>query len=356
MTPSSTSAPGPLSPRTFDFRPSTFEAATAAPPLLLLRHHLLHDPLPRLQPRMAAAVEEVDQQADDQPDEQPRPRFRCRGGTSGTAPSEPPSGAVNQTQGVLNGRWRLGSRIRRIEYADGDDDEREQRADRHQLARHRATGRRPAGIATARPVMTVVMYGVRKRGWICPDDRRQQSIARHAVEHAGLPEQHHQDHRGETGDGAELDERARSQPRPARRRPTAIGSGTSSWCRGRRRWRWPRPRCRAPCRSSSDRDDADRHVPLRVLRFLRGGATPRRTRCRRRRRFRRRAPRPLKPKCSRTPGVGRDERVPVGGMDVARPPAAMNRITTASLTRTIHVVDRGRFLDADTSSTVTSRR
>src|SRR3954466_15005966 len=74
-----------------------------------------------------------------------------------------PAGATNQTNGVFKGRGRLGSRIRRTSTPQQTITKASRAPMETSLAASRA-GRMAAGIDTARPVITDVMYGVRKRG------------------------------------------------------------------------------------------------------------------------------------------------------------------------------------------------
>src|SRR5918997_1644178 len=76
-----------------------------------------------------------------------------------------PAGATNQTNGVLKGRRRLGSRIRSTNTPVQTITNASSVPIDTSLAASR-TGRIAAGIATASPVTIEVMYGVRKRGWI----------------------------------------------------------------------------------------------------------------------------------------------------------------------------------------------
>ena len=82
-------------------------------------------------------VEEVDHQADRHPDDQPDPGVARQAVTIRQTEEITPSGAVNQTTGVLNGRSTSGCVIRRTSTPGADDGEGEQGADRGQLARRR---------------------------------------------------------------------------------------------------------------------------------------------------------------------------------------------------------------------------
>ena len=116
-----------------------------------------------------------------------------------------------------------------------------------------------------------VIHGVRKRGCTRLTNRGQQAVARHAVKHTGLAQQHDQDHRRQAGNGAELDELAH----PAHAR--AVGGDGD-------RVRHIQLRVRHnPGGNGRDHDvehgadqegadDADGHVALRILGFLGGGA------------------------------------------------------------------------------------
>ena len=84
--------------------------------------------------------------------------------------------------------------------------ERQQGADVHELAenpdREQAgkEGHADAGIDGGEVRRAEV-------GMDLPSPAAEQAVARHRIEHSRLPEQHHQDHRGETQRGADIDER-----------------------------------------------------------------------------------------------------------------------------------------------------
>ena len=162
----------------------------------------------------------------------------------------------------------------------------------------------------------VATYGVRKRAWTA-EELRQQAVAGDGVGDAGLAHHHHQHHRGQAGDGADFHERL--QP----------GQGRVGLQRGRHRLVGAQQVVRHHAgqhRTDDDVDDgahgqraeqADRHVALRVLGFTGsggdrieadvreehdgGGAEDA-------------APAEL----TRHAGVFRNERVPVGRVDVGR--------------------------------------
>ena len=174
------------------------------------------------------------------------------GRTSGELRKWRPAGATNQTAGVVNLRGRLGSRTRSTR-TPTDTITKARRVPIEQRLPASRTVNTAEKNATPMPVTMEVIQGVRKRGCTRLTTGGKQAVAGHAVEHAGLAQEHDQNHRGQAGDGAELDELAH----PAHAR--AVGGHGNRVRHVQLRVRHnaggnaPRPGCRARCRSAGSR-------------------------------------------------------------------------------------------------------
>ena len=221
--------------------------------------------------RMLLAVGEVDDETDQQPDHQPQPGVARQAGHQPEA-AQDAEDRHERNERRLEGTRDLGRAHAQDPHAGAHDHEGEQRPDAHELAEQadREEARDDGGDAAREDRRDVRRLELRVH---LAEDRRKQSVARHGEEDARLAHEHHQHHRREAGERADLDRVAQPRERGARRlhrdedRRGIVQLGVVHHARHDERHQ--------DVQHGADgqrAENADRHVALRVLRFLRRGA------------------------------------------------------------------------------------
>ena len=166
-------------------------------------------------------IAEIDHQADHQPHHQPQPRDKRQAGHQQQAEQMPSTG-TKARPGTRKGRCAVGVAAPQIDHRAADQDEGEQRADADTISPSTSIGTSAATTATTPRSVIWLRSACPSRGWTRANTGRQQPVLRHREEDAALAVEQHQDHRGQPGQRADLDQAARtrsdgrSRPRPWR--------------------------------------------------------------------------------------------------------------------------------------------
>src|ERR1051326_908518 len=219
---------------------------------------------------MANAVREVDDQADRHPDNESHLRIEWQA-VNHVATDEHTQNRYEWDQRGPEGPRNVRTLIAEHHYAEANDHESEQSTNGHELTQQRDG--EEAGNSSGHDASDDGgdVWRLKSRMDLA-EDRRQQSIARHREKDARLAHEHYEDHRGESRDCTDVDEK----PKPAQRRTGLLDRhehrvgniqlGVVGHARHHQRHQDVQHRADA-----KRRQDPDRHVALRILRFLSSG-------------------------------------------------------------------------------------